>query len=755
MLACTLCGFSSVPKIVEQNRSFCCAGCHAVYNILSVQNQLADFANHPVFLQAVQAGLISNPALLEEIRKEQIRVPEDERVKLHLEIDGLFCPSCAEIIRLFLLREKGVLNTVVDYSTDLASIEFSPRYIDKEDIFSIISSLGYEAKPLQEGTKKVGWLLWLRFSVAAFFALNTMMLAYPLYATYFDASATEFGYLFAKVSAILSIPVITWCAFPIWQRLFNALRVGIVGMELLVFLGVFSALSLSLYELGRGSSHVYFDSMTVIIAFFLMGKIVEAKAKYSARDALLTLARSIPRKGKKKFADGSQSYVLAKDFAKGDFCAVNMGEKIVLDGKIVEGEGAVDESVLTGESFPKLKKKGDMVLGGTVVQSGAFVFRVEATEQQTALHRILETVEQQIGHKTSYVRAADKIVKVFVPSVLVLAAGVWLFGDAPLSAISVLLISCPCALGIAAPLAESNTISRLAQAGAIVRNRGALVPLANATLWVFDKTGTLTEGRLCVGLDHLSDKQRSLLKGLASRSNHPISVALAQAINEPAAPLAPVVESPGLGLAGGGCFLGSGRWMRQQGIEPPEGKFFFYDGHTVNAIELSDTVRSEAAEALSCFPKKLLLSGDGKEEVERVGKEVGIDLVQWEATPLEKREKILDLKKTGECLAMVGDGINDAPALASADVGISVVSAQDISIQASDILLTTERLTVLKKICTIAKRGQVVVRQNLFWAFIYNVLGIPLAAFGYLSPIYAAFAMMASSIIVILNGRRS
>jgi Cu2+-exporting ATPase len=749
--------------LLEEKNSFCCSGCRAVFNILIAKNQLQGFEGHPVFLQAVQAGLISNPKLLEQLQQKKT-ILHEQREKLYLEILGLWCPSCGEIIRLILLQKEGITHVAVDYSTDLALIEFCPLSLGKDQIIQSIQSLGYDPRPLdQSGESKVAKPLTLRFILATFFSLNIMMLSYPLYATYFDPIGTSWGTLFAWISAIASLPVVTYCAWPIWKRLIHATQVGLMGMELLVFLGCFSALALSFWNLAHGSAVVYFDSMTVIITFILLGKMIETKGKFSAKQAVSLLARSLPKRGKKRFEGGREEYVPIKEFSVGDLCIVSTGEKIVLDGKILQGEGAVDESMLTGEALPQVKKSGDLLIGGTIVQTGSFLFQVSATMEKTALHRILETVEQQLQDKTPYVRAADSIVTWFIPIVLLLALGTVLFGSGPLAAISVLLISCPCALGIAAPLAESKTLSSLASIGAIVRNRGVLRLLGKETVVLFDKTGTLTFGKFQTerGLEALSDDQLCRIKGLASRSNHPISLALLQAISMSPHPYKKVIECPGLGMIGDDCdLLGSKKLMLERGIQPPECSshstvVYFYDG-TCHPIFFSDTLRPDAKETvLSLFPAKpYLLSGDGEGVVAACASACGIEKFLFGMSPLQKRDKIEELKKKGEIVLMVGDGINDAPALAQAHIGASVVNAQDLSIQASDLFLTSDRLTVLPKIVKVAKKGRKIVRQNLFWAFFYNALGIPLAMSGSLSPIYSAASMVASSLIVILNARR-
>lgn len=780
--SCSLCGLElSSNPIVEGKSSFCCTGCHAVYNILVAKGEMQGFREHPIFQQAVRSGLISNPLLLEEIQSKKVDIPEEELQRLHLEVEDMWCPSCAEIIKYLILQEKGVRNCVVDYTTDLASIEYSPRYLSQEALFQLISSLGYRPKPLNsEEGKAVSTALMLRFVVAFFCALNLMMFAYPIYGHYFTGEAPEQAHLFAWLSLVAAIPVVFFSAQPIFRRFFTSLQVGIFGMETLVVMGVSTAFFLSLYELFRGGTHVYFDSMTMIVLFVLLGKIIETKAKFSARNSLVRLTKAMPRRGRKIQACGDFSFASMKEIKVGDRLLVLTGEKVVLDGVVRKGEGTCDESVMTGESTPIFKKASSHVLGGSLVKSGKLEYEVTSSEEDSALKRIIEMVEQDIGNKTVYVRAADRIVRLFVPIVILIALTTGLFlwaqgmpgEQAIVRMISILLISCPCAIGIAAPLAESLLMNGLAKLGAIVRNRGVLCSIPKVTTYVFDKTGSITEGKFHVlrGLEGLSETLKRRLKGIALQSNHPISTAIASSLVQYKALYPDSSEE----VAGKGLraffgketyVLGSPSFMEENqirvfpeadvlGESPLSTVYFSQKGSFCQSLLLGDEIKKGAKALVEGLQESLLLSGDSCLATEHVAKICGFQTFQAQCTPLEKREKVQDLKSNGKTVFMLGDGINDAPALTASDVGVSVVTAADISIQVSDILLTTDRLSVLPTLFELAAKGQRVVKQNLFWAFFYNTLGIGLAVFGLLSPVYAALAMVVSSLIVLFNAMR-
>jgi heavy metal translocating P-type ATPase len=790
---CALCSQSlGLANITENNYFFCCHGCRAVFNILVSKNQLNGFEKNPIFLQALRSGLISNPVLLEHIQRQRSEIELLAREKIYFEIADMWCPSCAELIRLIMLKERGILNCVVDYATDLASVEFTPQLISKEKIKEVIFELGYMPTPL-EGTEKkvVSKDLHWRFAVAAFCSLNIMMLAYPLYATYFDYDGEGYGNLFAWLSFLTSLPILFYSAWPIWRRFAVSLKTGFFGMETLVAIGVGAATVVSLIELFTGGTRVYFDSMSVVIVFVLLGKIIEARAKFSAKDSLLRLTRSTPRRGRKRFNDGTLKFVPLKEIAKGDCLVAYSGEKLVLDGIVSEGEGTADESLMTGEVIPITKKRADMILGGAILVQGWIAYTVSASLEESTLSKIIEMVENDIGHKSVYVRAADKVVRWFVPLVILMAlltAVFYLFfpdkndvnpdQTALLRALSLLLISCPCAIGIAAPAAESYLLNRLAGLGAIVRNRGVLPFLGKETVIVFDKTGTVTEGRFTVFTDlkkQMLKEEREILSSLASHSTHPISCAIFGLLaDEQRVPLEKLEEIPGIGLraavSGVNYFLGSPRFLSSK-IETSFSSndtkeesgiiskvCFLKENDLIIEITLGDRIRLGVPEMIAAMRlesvRTVLLSGDSEVPVAAVAHRSGFDEWHSGCTPLEKREYIEEQKAKGEIVCMVGDGINDAPALTMAHVGVSIVSATDISIQVSDLLLTTDRIGILTPIRALSCKGQTIVRQNLFWAFFYNVIGIGMAMMGVLTPVFAAIAMSLSSLCVLFNAKR-
>jgi heavy metal translocating P-type ATPase len=790
--SCTLCQASVATKAhtaaidEEIEAVFCCNGCLYVYQILHAQGSLQNFRDHPVYRQALQAGLIANPSFGSE--QEKPPVPEADYQKIHLIIDDLWCPSCAYVINLLLMKEPGIRQCVVDYSTDLASIEFTPRIIAKERVIHLIQQMGYHPNPLSDPRQSaVSRSLLLRFIVAAFFSLNIMMFAYPLYATYYDGDPDGYAPLLAWLSCAASMPVLFYSGWPIWKRCFTAFKAGVWGMEALVALGVAAATALSLYELWRQSYYVYFDSMTVIIVFVLLGKVIESKAKFSAKDALLKLTLAMPRRGRKKFPSGEETFIPIREFNIGDLLSVRMGEKIVLDGVVEEGSGACDESLMTGESRPVTKGKGSDVLAGSILQQGSLTVTVTATLEETALQRIIDMVGHDIAHKSDEVRTADRIVRWFVPLVFLLSlatAGICYFngitdvGQTPLQtaivrAVSVLLISCPCAIGIAAPLAEAYLLNALAKLGVIVRNRACLKYIGREVHFVFDKTGTVTQGQFKViqGTEQLTIDDKNALKGLTAFSLHPIALAIHEGLQCTAASFEKIEELVGKGIQGifnGEWFhLGSKKFLTEAGValqdfgqsDPETLQSTVYFGRNrqhISTISLGDFLKEGCSEFVSSLNsvKTLLLSGDHPAVVKKVAESCQFDEWMAEQTPLQKKQVIENLKRKGAIVAMLGDGMNDAPPLASAHIGIAVMSASDISIQVSDLLLTSNNFKTISLMRQLAIKGHKILKQNFFWAFFYNVIGIGLAMCGLLSPIFAAIAMVLSSFIVLFNAQR-
>ncbi|MCB1212740.1 MAG: HAD-IC family P-type ATPase, partial [Chlamydiia bacterium] len=475
---CTLCGTPVEVPLVEGSAAFCCHGCKAVHAILEKRGELEGFWESALFQQALSSGLISNPTLLDRLAERQRRKEGNtgsrERVRSYLEIDGLWCPSCAHVIEWILLQTRGILGCRVDYATDVALVEYDPMHLGLEEIIASIGSLGYCGRPFENQTRfRAPRALYIRLFVALFCAMNLMMFSYPVYASYFNSDTEGLERLFALLSFGVAIPLISYCAWPLWRRCWNGWSLGFFGMETLVLIATGAAFTFSTYQIFKGSNELYFDSMAVILSFVLLGKVIETRAKFSSKQTLHTLQRTLPRKGRKCFEDGKEAFVPIKEIAVGETFRVLTGERIPLDGIVLEGEGGVDESMMSGESVPVKKQAESEVLGGTLLLRGSLRVKVTVDEEKMRLQQILNVLEGDLKRhsEADSLRLTDHIARRFVPIVLtcaVLAGGwvAWTGGGAEeilLRAMAVLLISCPCAIGIASPLVESLLMHGLAR----------------------------------------------------------------------------------------------------------------------------------------------------------------------------------------------------------------------------------------------------------------------------------------------------
>ncbi|CRX38102.1 heavy metal translocating P-type ATPase [Estrella lausannensis] len=777
---CALCKAESVSELQEEGRSFCCPGCLAVYNILKAKGELAAAQDHPLTKAALRFGILSNHSLFGEKESEESDSSAEERLKLYIDLEGLWCPSCGEIIRLTLFNGPGVSKCVVDFATDLAFIEYNPLLTSKETLFGKIKELGYTPHVIEDSArKKASPALKIRMALASFLAINLMMLSSPIYVSYFVSDIEGFGYLFALLSLVFAAPAVV-LALPLFLRCYHQLRFGIVGMEALVTVGVSTAFILSCINLIKGSYHIYFDSMAVVVALVLVGKAIESEAKFSAKESMMRLMRATPKRARKKFAEGEVRFVSIKEVAVGDILVAHVGEKIALDGLVLTGSGAVDESLMTGEARPVSKKEGSRLVGGTFLQAGNFEYRVLEVASRGTLQKLIDTIEDDLGKKLSEVKLIDRISELFVPfafavSLAAFAMGsLYSFEEGLERFLSVVLISCPCAIGIAIPIVESALLNALSAAGVLVRNRRALHLIGRESVFLFDKTGTVTEGKFEAvnGLEQFSTKELEVIKALASLSLHPLSLAIYRSINTLPATNVTAEELPGLGLAGhyegARILMGSSELLRLKGVYTEDMQqenglattvwiAIEKEGQrTVRRVLLGDKVKKGMREFI-CGLKGLttvLVSGDAEETVKSVAQECGFSSWKSRFNPLEKRMLVEELKEGGDVVAMMGDGINDAPALTSAHIGISVASASDIAISVSDILVTTEKSEALSFMRHLALSAQKIMRQNLFWAFFYNAIGMLLALFGLLNPLYAAFAMAISSLMCVLNAKR-
>ncbi len=686
--------------------------------------------------------------------------------RVDLELAGMTCAGCATRIERTLNKLDGVEATV-NYATEGAAVRFDPGRIGVEKVIAAVEAIGYGAALPRAATDVVqddaaeNAARWLRrrLLVAAVLSapLTVLAMVPPL-----QFSGWEW------LALALAAPVVLFAGWPFHRTAALNLRHGAATMDTLISIGTLAALSWSAVVLLAGlDEHMYFEVAAVVTTLILVGRSLEARARRSSSAAIRALLE-LGAKEARLLREDEEVLVPATEVEVGDLFVLRPGEKAPADGVVLEGESALDQSMLTGESVPVEVAPGSEIAGGTINTNGRLIVRATHVGADTALAQIARLVAEAQAGKAPIQRLVDRVSAIFVPAVIGLALATlagWLLltgeaGAAFTAAVAVLIISCPCALGLATPTALLVGTGRGAQLGIVVKGPEVLEQTRRITTVVLDKTGTVTEGRMkivdVVARAGLNRAEVLRLAGaLEAASEHPIAQAIASAAVAELGPLPPVREfrnQPGFGVGGvvegHAVEVGRGR----DGIEVR------VDGDDVATIVVRDTVKPTSAKGVRALRElgltPVLLSGDRADPTEAIAAEVGIDRVLAELYPDEKVAEIRRLQGEGEVVAMIGDGINDSPALAQADLGIAIGTGTDVAIEASDLTLVSGDLRAAADAIRLARRTLGTIKGNLFWAFAYNVAAIPMAVAGLLNPIVAAAAMAFSSLFVVSNSLR-
>ncbi len=722
--------------------------------------------------------------VVEKIEKTGYKVPLQE---VDLNIEGMTCAACSARIEKVVGKLPGIDSIHVNLASEKGHVAFIPGLVKESDIIAAVQKAGYGAKVANDSKvedERAKKQRLYRIEVRKFW-LSAVLIS-PLIAQMLFQLAGGQPFLPNWISWILATPVQFYIGWRFYKGAYHSLRGGAANMDVLVALGTSVAYVYSAVLTVLGTQDVYFDTSATVVTLIFLGKLLETRAKAKSSAAVEQLAK-LGAKVAHVLRDGTEVDIPVEELRVDAVVRVRPGEKVPSDGIILEGTTFVDQSFLTGESMPVEKHPNDEVVGASVNQNQPFVMRVTKVGADTMLAQVIRLVDLAQGSKAPVQRLADKISGIFVPVVLLVALItfiVWgIFAGWPhalIAAVAVLVIACPCSLGLATPTAIMVGTGMGAEAGILIKGGEHLENAHKVNTVVFDKTGTLTTGHpevrdIWTARNITQEELLRLAAAIESQSEHPLASAITKhAITKiPDIPSATDVRAvTGMGvegiLGGSRIRIGNRRWFEKIGIkEIPNhvlenfeelawtAVLVAVDDQLLGILAISDAIKADAVQTVKDLTamgiEVWLLTGDNRRTAEAVAKQVGIPNVMAEVLPTDKAAKVRELKQSGRTIAMVGDGINDAPALASADVGIAMGSGSDIALEAADIALMNADTQGVVDAIRLSKVTMRKIRQNLFWAFFYNVLGIPLAALGILSPIIAGAAMALSSVSVVSN----
>jgi len=789
-----------------------CANCSARVERALQRVEGVDEANVNLASEVatVKFDKVDVPALLAVVREAGYEPVEENAV---IPVGGMTCANCSARVERALRKQPGVVEANVNLATEKASVRYLPAAVSRPRLEQAIREAGYEVlqtaeehtEPARSG-EEGSLLADLRLAVA--FTLPLLVISmgpmvWPAFGHWMQASLGHAGN--GLIQALLTAPVLFWAGRRFFRHGFAESKSLSPGMSSLVVLGSSAAFFYSLLALSvpgifpAGTAHYYFEAAAVIVTLILFGKWLEARAKGRTSAAIQRLVKLQAKTARLVNEDGERE-IPVEAVVPGDVIVVRPGERIPVDGTIESGNSWIDESMITGEPVPAEKGPDDEVVGGTLNQTGAFRFRATRVGEDTVLARIIRMVEDAQAHKPPIQALADRIAAVFVPLVMLTALVtfvLWLLlGPAPalnfafVAGVSVLVVACPCAMGLATPTAIMVGTGRAAEMGVLFRKGPALEALAEADTVLLDKTGTLTEGRPAVSAVIILAGDENHLLALAAAaerdSEHPyaravVALASARGLDLPSADT--VIAEPGFGLRARvedhEIAVGSQRFLDSLGLDTGAGSgaaereaavgrtvlWLGVDGVVSALLVVSDPLKEGSREAVDGLRAAglsvVMLTGDQKGTAEAVAKELAIERVESEVLPGDKAEVVAALQDEGRRVVFVGDGINDAPALARADVGIAIGTGTDIAMEAGDVVLMTGDLRPVVKALGLARRTLATIKGNFFWAYAYNIALIPLAAGVFypltgwlLNPMFAAAAMSLSSVFVVSNSLR-
>jgi Cu2+-exporting ATPase len=777
----------------------CCYGCQAVARAIIAAGH-ADYYRYrtgsaptgreliPDFIE--QTRVYDHP----EIQKSFVRVEAGNLREASLIMEGITCAACIWLNERHIAQLPGVVEVQINYATHRAQIRWDESRIRLSEILQAIRAIGYNAHPYdplqqQAALERERRTQLRRLGVAGVLGMQVMMFSVTLYVGAWSGMETDFRTFFRWIELGLTLPVLLYSAAPFLRGAWRDLRNVSIGMDVPVALGILVAFGGSLHATWTGRGEVYYDSVTMFVFFLLVSRYFEMMARRHGADMAERLNQALPAMATRLVPgdDGETHEVVpVAQLGPGDRVLVKPGEVIPADGLLEAGSSSVNEALLTGESTPLRKVAGDELIGGSINTDSPLRLVVTRVGVETVLAQIMRLLERAQNEKPAISRLADRTAAWFVGGVLLLAAlvGLYWWQTAPESwlpiVVSVLVVTCPCALSLATPTAISAATGAMLSIGLLSARGNRLETLANCTHVVFDKTGTLTRGEPAVTAIHtLSGLDRAEVLGIAaaleSQSEHPLGKALTRAAAGQHPAVRDLANHPGAGVSGRidgtRYFIGNRDFIARHcaqaleasaldTLQDPTGiTILLADADRFHArIVLHDEIRPDARATVTALRQAgkqvILLSGDNLSSVRQVADETGIESVCAGMKPQDKLERVQALQREGAIVAMVGDGINDAPVLAAADISIAMYGAAYISRASADMVLLSDQLGALAEGLRIARKTMRIVRQNLAWALAYNLVALPAAALGYVAPWMAAIGMSSSSLLVVLNALR-
>ncbi|MDX2446444.1 MAG: heavy metal translocating P-type ATPase [Desulfobacterales bacterium] len=814
---CDLCGLSlrhgAVTAVIsEKPMQFCCFGCKQVYEmLLAASGDLGPdaFRETEIFKRCVAAGII--PESMEDLeRKVLSKKPDkdhppnrtakidtdapvsemDSGLWLDLIVSGMWCPACAWVVEETLIKEPGVKQAKCQFTTDRVKLQYNPVLTSPQYLMDAIEKIGYHGSPAEDGQKRPeSRREFIRLGISAFLTMNVMMLSFALYTGFFTQLSADAIHHLTWPIVVMGSAVFIYGGAPIHRKAISGLSAASPGMETLISMGAGSAFFYSLFNWLTGSIHLYFDTASMLITLVLVGKTIEQHAKDRINTQINRFFELQPSKVRictEKYPEGR--YVDAGQLSSRDIFRVEAGETVPADGRILKGDARLDESTLTGEAKPIHKQKGALLNSGTTVISGSLRVSAHAVGKDSLVGQLISVMEASLDNKSHMEDITDKALKYFVPTIVLLSIGTaavclgmgFSVQHAIIRAVTVMVISCPCALGVAIPLARVAGISLAGKNGILVHHFSAFEKIRNVNAFVFDKTGTLTRGGWELMQTELLngwpvEKVLSLAAGLEAHSFHYAGEAIVHAARK--RNIAPATTTRVTETDNGISGVIDNNLVKI-------GSLNFLSGDTHDTLSYHGDAETEKTSAISTVHmsvggkpcalfhfgdvvrasskivirhlkergmKLALISGDGQQTTQKIGNIVGIPECQGGMQPENKSEFINTLREQGYCVAMVGDGVNDVPALASADLGIAVHSGHRIGMEASGITLMGNDPAQILTFSELASHVSRTIQQNLIFTFLYNLISIPIAMSGLLNPLVAVSAMLMSSLSVTGN----